>query len=90
VLYQIPLGQVAAWPAWQLDLLETYLAREPAPVERLEVAIARLTAQFVHANQAPNQPTPKVIDFLPYRQAWPEPTDGRYNETDREVLKELM
>lgn len=81
---------MAAWPVWQLDLIEHYLAREPAPVERLEVAIARLTAIFVNSKQQNGTPPKKVTDYMCYLQAWPEVVDSRYNETDREVLKELM
>lgn len=81
---------MAAWPAWQLDLLEHYLAREPAPAERLEVAIARLTAIFVNSKQEKGAPLKRAVDYMSYLKAWPEVVDGRYNETDREVLKELM
>jgi hypothetical protein len=90
VLYRVPLSQVARWPAWELDLLEHYLAREPAPEERLEVSLANFMLMYATVNGKQGAAQKKVIDFLPYLKAWPQPTDGRYNPVDMEVLQELM
>lgn len=77
------------WPSHDLKLLEHYLAREPAPVERVEVMLAHLTAIFVKAHSSKSV-DPKITDFLLYLKAWPEEADGRYNEVDRQVLAELL
>lgn len=70
--------------------MEHYLARDPAPTERVEVMLAQLTAYFVKANQGKGGGEKKVSDFLLYRNAWPDESDGRYNETDKQVLAELL
>jgi hypothetical protein len=84
------LHEVASWPAWELSVLEHYLAREPAPVERVEVMLAQLTAYFVKVHQSKGGSERKISDFLPYLKAWPEESDGRYNEVDKQVLAELL
>lgn len=90
MLYRVPLSHVASWPARHLDLLEQYLAREPAPEERLEVALANFMVMYATANGKQGAPQKKVADFLPYLKAWPQPADGRYNPVDMEVLQELL
>lgn len=85
----MPLREVASWPAWELDLLEHYLAREPAPLEKLEIAIAHLTAHFVNASFKVNTQK-KTADMLLFRKAWSAVSDDRYNEVDKQVLAELI
>jgi len=90
VLYRRPLSEIARWPAWELDLLEHYLAREPAPEERIEVSLANLMLMYATVNGKQGAAQKKVTDFLPYLKAWPQPADGRYNPVDMEVLQELL
>lgn len=65
-----------------------FLAREPAPEQRVEIILARLCAMFatVHGKAGGAPSTAK--DFLLYLDAWKESLadDPRYNEVDREVL----
>ena len=70
--------------------MENYLAREPSPAERLEVAIAHLTAIYVNGHQAKGRPPARISDFLLYRNVWPDTADGRYSDVDRQVLQELL
>ena len=70
--------------------MDHYLAREPSPVERVETAIAHLTAIYVNAHQSKGRAPTKISDFLLYRGAWPGQTDGRYSELDRQVLQEFL
>lgn len=70
MLFRRPLHEVAAWPAWEVEVLEQFLAREPAPDQRIEVAIAQLSAIWVNANRDPRkQPIPVSLDqFLLWKQ----------------------
>ena len=90
VLYRVRLSEVASWPAWEIDLIEHYLAREPAPIERVEVALAHLAAMYHSAHQKQGAPQKKIADFMLYAKAWPAAIDGRYNEIDMQVLQELL
>lgn len=80
---------MARWPAWELDLLDQFIKREPAGVDRIEISIARMTAMYAAYHRAGGARLPKVTDFLPYRNAWPV-QGGRYSDLDREYLQELL
>lgn len=90
MLYQARLSDVASWPAWELDLLEHYLAREPAPTERVEVALAHLAAMYHSAHLPKGASRKKISDFMLYAKVWPAAADGRYNDLDMQVLQELL
>lgn len=87
MLFGRPLHEIAAWPAWEVRLLEHYLARQPSPSERIERAIAHLSAIYFNGHRAEGSPARTVADFLPYLDPWPDLT--RYTEVDREILSVL-
>lgn len=70
VLYRRPLSEVLSWPLSHLRLIGDYLAREPAPEERIEIAIAQLTAIYVNSKIKAGSTAKKVIDFLLFRDAF--------------------
>jgi hypothetical protein len=78
------------WPASDVARIAAYLAREPAPEERIEYGLAQLTSSFVNANRARNSPARKVVDFLPFHNAWKGPvlteTGSRYSALDLEIM----
>jgi len=83
---------VARWPDWERDLVESYLARNPAPEERLEFATAHLSSIYVAAHQGRGATAPKLTDFLLFKDAFnqaPRVEMGRYTETDRSLLEAL-
>lgn len=84
---QRPILEVMAWPAWEVQILESFLAREPAPLERIEQAVARLTMNYVARHRGADQPAPALADFLPYRDAWAAAFDQ--SEFDAMILDEL-
>lgn len=91
MLFRRPLHEVAQWPAWEVGLLEAFLAESPGPDERIEVAIAHLTAIYVNCHLAKDA-TPKTIrDFLIFekRENEPKEVEGRYSEVDLQVLSAL-
>jgi hypothetical protein len=85
---------VARWPDWERDLLEHYLARNPAPEERLEYALANIATIYVSAHQGRAAPRPSLADFLLFKDAFTHTTSpavdrGRYNEADMSLLEAL-
>lgn len=84
------MHEVANWPAWHLDLLDEFRAKEPDLLERIELLLAQMTAFYVQTHKRENTPAAKVTDYLPCFDAWPdENLSGRYNDVDREVLAAL-
>lgn len=70
-------------------MVEAFLAREPAPEQRVEIAVARLCEMFAAAHRDPKSGARMTVrDFLPYLKAWDEPAvdRSRYSEVDLEVL----
>ena len=63
-------------------MMEHYLARDPSPEDRVEVAVARMTAHFVNAHQPQGAQPKTTADFLPYQKAWSEViSDAEYMQT---------
>lgn len=92
VLFRCRPSEVARWPDWERDLIEHYLARYPAPEERLEFSIAHLSSIYVSAHQGRNATPPKLTDFLLFKDPFdraPRVDMGRYTETDRSLLEAL-
>ncbi len=83
MLFRRPLHEVAAWPDLHLTLLEHYLSRQPAPEERIEVAVATLCALFRNRHRSENEQAFEVEQFMPYRNPWAEAPADRYSEVDR-------
>lgn len=81
-----------AWPDWEVRLLEEYLAKQPAAGDRIEIALARLTAFYCNAHQREGATPRETLEFLAYHDPWPVPIDvgsGRYSALDLEVMKGL-
>src|SRR5690606_1614665 len=64
-LFRRPLHEVANWPAWHLDLLDEFRAKEPDLLERIELLLAQMTAFYVQTHKRENTPAAKVTDYLP-------------------------
>lgn len=75
-----------AWPAEEVQLLEHYLVKQPAPDERIEIALATLTAIYVNVHMEKGVPQKSARDFLPYLEPWKEVS----SDVDQEVLRALM
>lgn len=91
MLFRRPVHEIAAWPEWELELLDRYLGKRPDTSERIELMLAELCAMFanVHRDKAAKALSPQ--DFLVAAQPWKESEQaGRYNEVDRQVLSELL
>ena len=88
MLFRRPLHEVWLWPASDLSLIETYLAHQPSPEERIEIAIANLHATYINAHLRKGAPTVKVKALLPYLDPWRAAEEAaRYSELDREFLE---
>lgn len=93
VLYREPLHRVMDWPASEVRLIAAYLAREPAPDERIEIAVAHLSAIYTNAHLQKGSEQKPIADFLLFRKAWTSPhatQDGRYSDSDQKMLASLM
>lgn len=88
MLFRRPLHEVAAWPASDVNLLEHYLAKQPAPEERTEIAVATLCTMYRNAHRADGEPPHEVVKFLPYLDPWSQPivSASRYSEVDRSLM----
>lgn len=79
------------WPAWELDLIEHYLAKQPAPEERVEIAIARLHQTYLSARRGRGEPEVGIRELLPYlTPEWieiPRFDSVRYDDVDRSILQ---
>lgn len=84
MLFRRPLREVAAWPAWEVQVLQHYLAKQPAPEERLEVVLANLSAMFFNAHRGPGKQPLSADQFLFYRDPWPV-----YSDVDKQALAAL-
>jgi hypothetical protein len=90
-LFRVRPSQILAWPAWELDLIEHYLAKQPAPEERVEIAIARLTLSYLSAHRGRGEPEIQLKELLPYLSPeWvevPRFDSARYDDVDRSILE---
>jgi hypothetical protein len=93
VLFRRPVREIAAWPAWEVRLLEEFLVKEPAGIERLEILAARFAAQYFNFHSSDASAKYETTDFLhfhhAFRQTHPDLKDGRYSELDLEVFAAL-
>lgn len=85
--FRRPVREIAAWPAWEVRLLEEYLDKEPAAEDRNELALAKLCALTWNANRGKDQPVKEMKDYLPFLDPWPQ--EDRYSDLDRQMLKAL-
>ncbi len=72
MLFRRPLHEVAAWPEVEVRLLEHYLAKQPAPEERIEIALAQLSAHYLNAHTDPalGRPPVQAEDQMPFHRIW--------------------
>lgn len=92
MLFRRRPSEVASWPAWEVRLLEQYLGKQPAAEDRLELALARLTAIYINCHLREGAKPSETTDYLPYLDPWPMPEDvgtGRYSALDMEILGAL-
>jgi hypothetical protein len=88
VRFRRPLHEVAEWPAAHVELMQEFLATEPADGDRIEIAIARGIAIYINANRDPKTPAVNPVDFLPYLDPWKaEEKAGRYSDVDASALR---
>ena len=80
MLYQIRPSEVAGWAAWELDLMDDFLAREPSHLDRIEMGLARLSMQWA------GQDKPDIAKYLPYLNAWDEVPDPAEPDDDNDEL----
>lgn len=90
-MFRRPVHEIARWPAWEVGLLEEYLAVVPGPDERVEIAIAQFMALYINSKRtSKDQQTYKIDDFLMFRRGWneeaPEMKTERYSELDMEIM----
>lgn len=86
MLFRVPPHEVAAWPASELALIEHYLAAQPAPEERIELAVAQLCAMFANVHRRQGSAAIEVSEFLPYRDPFRAVDADRYSDVDRSFL----
>jgi hypothetical protein len=92
VLFRRRPSEIAAWPASEVRLLEHYLAKQPAPEERVELILARLTSIYINAHLKEGAKPSEPIEHLRFLDPWPEPMDvgvGRYSALDLEIMRGL-
>lgn len=82
-----------AWPVSDIEMLAAYLGKLPAPEERIEYAIAYLTAMYANTHRGKGDPPHAVEKFLLFRNAFGETRDtkkaGRYSAADQQMLAGL-
>lgn len=80
-------------PASEVRFWGEYFAHMPPPDERLEFAVAQLTAKLHNVNRGTSSPI-KPDDLMPFTEAkvWKRRriASDRYSDTDREALSALM
>jgi hypothetical protein len=85
-----PLHEVMQWPQWSVDLMQTFLAREPPAEDRCEVAAAQQTALWAGSKTPKGKPRPKVSDFMLFRDVWERRIDAsRYTPDELKTMAAL-
>lgn len=81
---------MALWPAWEVDLIETYLDRQPPPEQSASELLAQLCAMYGNVHRAENVPPHKAADFLPPADAFAPvlspPPSQQYSDVDKSFL----
>jgi hypothetical protein len=78
------------WPQWSVDLMQTFLAREPPAEDRCEVAVAQQLAVYVGGKLPKGKPRPKVSDFMLFRDVWERRIDAsRYTPDELKTMAAL-
>lgn len=85
-----PPSEIARWSADDVDVMQHFLAVEPSPVDRVEVAIAQLATLYVSAHQERGAKPPTIDQFLLFRHAFkPVVQEQRYSDVDLSLMKAL-
>lgn len=56
------------------------MAREPAPDERIEYAVAQLAAMYANAHRGKGKAPHKLSDFMLFRDAWKTEQEATLSE----------
>jgi hypothetical protein len=94
VLFRRPVREIADWPAWEVRLIEKFLAREPSAEDRVEIALAHIAAVYFNSQSRQGAPQIKTSDLLLFMDPWQaDPlanfADERYSDLDREIFGQL-
>lgn len=81
----MPLHEVSRWPQSEIDLYAAFLSVEPGLDERVEIAVAQLTALTANLHRGKHQSAKPVADFLLFRDPWNE----RPSIADQQVASKL-
>ena len=85
-----PVDEILNWPQSQLRLWAAYLARERAPWERVEIAVAQLCALFANVNRKKGSKALTTSDFLLFKDAWdyrPETGDANLDDDISRIIQ---
>jgi hypothetical protein len=87
-LFQVRPSVIAQWPAWELDLIDQFLDKEPPVGDRIEYVLARMASMYgtVHSSKGTQV---KYTEFLLHHNAWPAPGMEDMSDVDREFLEAL-
>jgi hypothetical protein len=66
----IPAREILVWPAWQIDAYLAFTRVEPPPLQRIEMILAQMAADFVNANREQGASAAKRTDYLLPRDLW--------------------
>lgn len=83
------MHEISHWPAWEVGLLEEYLAVQPGPDERIEIALAHFMSIYVNSKLTKDADPVKIEDFLLFRRGWNEDVEmktERYSALDKEII----
>lgn len=76
LVYGMPVSTlIRCVPAWDLELMNAFLAVEPSPVDRLERALANFMAMWSSSKKAPGSEPCDPSDFMPHLKAWEQAAD---------------
>lgn len=85
-----PPSEIARWSADDVDVMQHFLAVEPSPADRVEVAIAQLCSLYVSAHQERGAKPPTIDQFLLFRNAFSVKLDkSRYSDVDLSLMQAL-
>lgn len=80
-----PIHEVLQLPWWELQLWAAKLAREPAPLERQEYALAYLTSLFINANSRRGAARVTIEQCLLWTKAWDHQANSGDPDVDHDI-----
>ena len=85
-----PLHEVMQWPQWSVDLMQTFLSREPPGEDRCEIAAAQQMAMWAGSKTKKGSARPKVSDFTLFKGVWERRIDAsRYTPDELKTMAAL-